>query len=333
MGLDMYERIFVQIAERCPRLKRVVFSAIGTQLRPDDLLEFFRASGHLESIQLRLGPNSKSRLITGDLLLQFSKVTKLKHLVIDNKLDQPDLFWAIKKQNINPFQKLKSVEMTAKSTVVSAAVHVLPNVETLRLNISDGSCFKDLSAMPSLRDLWIFVTPTATFTREQLLSLRALHKLESLCMRKGDGELDELKASDLTNDDFDDMASGWPELKDFTFEVWWQTRSFQTFSSLSKHCPNLEHLQLAGTYDLQALSDISKVMFPKLRSIYLQEGDLGEAPIRLTPLQIARLLDYHAPVLESLGFWTEDEDEDGGLIVRAWDKFRACLVNTVISQY
>lgn len=103
---------FVQIAERCPRLKRVVFSEIGTQLRPDDLLDFFRASGRLEHIDLHLGPESKSALITGDLLLHFSRMTKLNYLRIDNELCQPDFFWAIKKRNINPFQNLKSVILT-----------------------------------------------------------------------------------------------------------------------------------------------------------------------------------------------------------------------------
>lgn len=76
---------FMQIAERCPRLKRVRFSAIGTQLRPDDLVDFFRASGRLEHIDLHLAPESNSALITGDLLLHFSKISKLSYLRIDNE--------------------------------------------------------------------------------------------------------------------------------------------------------------------------------------------------------------------------------------------------------
>ncbi|KAG9656723.1 hypothetical protein KCU95_g4556, partial [Aureobasidium melanogenum] len=109
---------FVQIAERCPRLKSVHFWAIGTQLRPDDLLDFFRASGHLENIGLCLGPEPKSALITGDLLLHFSRMTKLKDLLVNNELSQPEFFWAIKKQNVNPFQNLKQVSLRATSTVM-----------------------------------------------------------------------------------------------------------------------------------------------------------------------------------------------------------------------
>lgn len=105
------ENLLVQIAERCPRLKSAEFFAIGTQPQPDDLLDFFHASSHLQSIRLRLGPKPKSALITGDLLLHVSRMAKLKDLLIDNELSEPEFFWAIKKQNVNPFQNLKQISL------------------------------------------------------------------------------------------------------------------------------------------------------------------------------------------------------------------------------
>lgn len=312
---------FVHLAERCPRLKSVEFSAIGTQLEPDDLLDYFRASSHLENIQLRLGPEPNSALITGDLLLHFSGLTKLKYLLIDNELSQPEFFWAIKKQNVNPFQSLKRVDLKATSTVMSAAAHVLPNVEYLDLGLLNdhGSGLQSLSAMKSLRRLFIRVTRSTTLTPDVLLALQALHRLEVLCVERWVCET-SIEAPNFTDSDFDRMLSGMPELREIVFEVDWQPQSFSVLSSLSKHCPDLEDLQLYGTFDLQALGDIPTVMFPRLRNLDLMQREIDKVPVRLTPMQVARLIDYHAPMLEDL-YLSDESDERS--ISAAWSEFRA----------
>lgn len=181
--------------------------------------------------------------------------------------------------------------------------------------------------MLSLRELSIYITTTATFTLKQLLLLRNCHQLESFAvMCRGFGGSDEPEASGLTNTDFDLMASGWSGLKKLDLDVLWLTRSVQTLASLSKYCPNLDLLSLIGMYDIQAFGDISAVMFPKLRRLHLEQSNVDDEPARLTPSQIARLIDYHAPVLENLKFMSEDDgvgDEAAELIEKTWNKLRA----------
>lgn len=180
--------------------------------------------------------------------------------------------------------------------------------------------------MLSLRELSIYITTKATLTPRQLLVLRTCYRLESFNMSTGVGEFDDPEASSPTDTDFDPMASGWPGLKELHLDVMWTTRSVQTLASLSRYCPNLELLSLIGRYDIQALSDISLVMFPKLRRLHLEQSNVDEGPARLTPSQIARLIDYHAPVLEHLKFISEDDgvgDEAAELIERDWNKLRA----------
>ena len=91
---------FKQIADRCPRLKRIFFSGVGAQLRPDEFLSFLEACRHLEAVELNLGSDfTSSILITADLLLHLSRKPKLDYLELSNSLDQPELFQIIRDQN------------------------------------------------------------------------------------------------------------------------------------------------------------------------------------------------------------------------------------------
>lgn len=204
---------------------------------------------------------------------------------------------------------------------MSAAAHVLPNVEYLDLILLNdhGSSLQSLSAMKSLRRLFIRVTRSTTLTPDVLLALQALHRLEVLCVERWVCQT-SIEAPNFTDSDFDRMVSGLGELKELMFEVDWQPQSFSVLSSLSKHCPKLEDLQLYGTFDLQALGDIPTVMFPRLRNLDLMQREIDEVPVRLTPMQVARLIDYHAPMLEDL-YLSDESDERS--ITAAWSEFRA----------
>jgi hypothetical protein len=85
--------------------------------------------------------------------------------------------------------------------------------------------------------------------------------------------------------------------------------------SLSNHCSKLEKLKLDGSYDLQSLNNISTVMFPRLEDLMLDDTEVQRTPVRLTPLQIARLIDHHAPVLQELRFMGDYDDHP---VMRAW---------------
>jgi hypothetical protein len=199
----------------------------------------------------------------------------------------------------------------ATSAVMSAAVHVLPNVVKLCLTLEDGngSCFKDLTAMPNLRKLAILAASATTFTSQELLTLRSLDRLEGLCFSTPTSAgVGSMVAPAFTDADFDLMVSGLPELKRFVCEISWEPRTFSVLSSLSNHCPKLEKLRLDGAYDLQYLNNISTVMFPRLKDLTIDDSEVHRIPVRLTPLQIARLIDHHAPVLDELRFNDDPDD-------------------------
>jgi hypothetical protein len=170
--------------------------------------------------------------------------------------------------------------------------------------------------MPNLRRLKILATKVTTFTTQELLTIRNLGRLEKLSLSisylAGAGDIE---APDFTDADFDFMVSGLPELKDFECEIAWDPRSFSVLSSLSNHCPKLEKLRLDGAYDLQNLNNTSKVMFPRLENLLLEDSEVQEIPVRLTPSQIARLINHHAPVLKELSFMA---DYDHNLVTRSW---------------
>jgi hypothetical protein len=193
---------------------------------------------------------------------------------------------------------------------MSAAAHVLPNVVKLCLVLKDGngSCFKDLTAMPNLRRLKILATKATTFTTQELLTLRNLDRLEKLSFSMSDSAGGDMEAPELTDADFDLMVSGLPELKNFGCEIIRDPRSFSVLSSLSTHCPKLEKLRLDGAYDLQNLNNTSTVMFPRLENLSLDDSEVQGIPVRLTPLQIARLINYHFPVLKELSFMADYGD-------------------------
>jgi hypothetical protein len=101
---------FKQLTEKCTRLKRIFFSGIGAQLQPDEFLSFFRASHHLEVIELNLGTDfTRSFLVTGNFLLHLSQMPKLHYLELNNSLEQPAFFQMIRDQSSAPFQSLTKI--------------------------------------------------------------------------------------------------------------------------------------------------------------------------------------------------------------------------------
>ena len=204
------------------------------------------------------------------------------------------------------------------SAVMSTAAYVLPNVVKLCLILKDGngSCFRHLTAMPKLRKLKILGTKATSFAPQELLALRDLHQLEKLSFSMTDSAgLNGMVAPELTDADFDLMVSGLPELKKFACEIAWEPQSFSVLTSLANHCPNLERLRLDGVYDLQLLNNVPKVMFPRLVDLMLDDTEAHDIPVRLTPLQIGRLIDHHAPVLHELIFMA---DYDNHPVTQAW---------------
>lgn len=132
---------------------------------------------------------------------------------------------------------------------MSAAAHVLPNVLKLCLLLKDGngSCFKDLKAMPNLRESKVLGTKATVFAPQGLLASRDLHRLEKLCFSMLDTVVVyETVAPQFTDADFDPMVSRSPELKEFICEIAWEPRSLAVLLSLSNHCPKLESLGLYG---------------------------------------------------------------------------------------
>jgi hypothetical protein len=176
--------------------------------------------------------------------------------------------------------------------------------------------------MTKLRKLLIFGTVKASFTRQDLLELRALKELEELDISlRASNTHDNLKTQYFGDSDFDNFISGFSKLRLFAFDIISETHSMAVLTSLSKHCPDLEKLKLNGSYDLQALNELTTISFPKLRSLSVDYGDVEGVPIRLEPMQIARLIDNCAPMLESLKFTARTDDV--APIRQAWAVIRA----------
>jgi len=162
--------------------------------------------------------------------------------------------------------------------------------------------------MPKLRKLLIFGTVQASFSRQDLFELRALKDPEELDISlRAANTRDSLHTQYFGDSDFDSFISGFPKLKKFAFDIINDDHSISVLSSLSKHCLGLETLSLNGSYDLQALNDMPTIEFPRLKSIRVDYSNIEGIPIRLTPLQIAGLMDNCAPMLENLVFAAETE--------------------------
>lgn len=302
-------------------MKHIFFSEIGAQLQPDDLLVLVESSRCLKSINLGFGRYSeRSVLVTSDLLLRLSQTPKLDYLEICNLLDQPKSFQIVKTQNPTPFQSLERVVLSvsawtsterlqldrllliiyqATSDVVSAAAQVFPNVVSLTLNLrdGDGAFLRDLEAVPNLRHLAITGSQATSFPRGGLLALQRLSCLETLTVVNPKWIEAAMVAPQFTDDDLDLIISGMSDLKRLEFDITWVSQSVSVLLSLSKHCRRLEGLNLDGSYDLQALNNTSKVMFPRLLDLTPEDAWIQGVPVRLQAKQIGRLVDNHAPAL------------------------------------
>jgi hypothetical protein len=174
--------------------------------------------------------------------------------------------------------------------------------------------------MPSVRRLKILATTATSFSRQELLTLRDLDRLERLRMSIADMAVGPMVAPHFTDAEFDLLVSGLPELEIFACHVVWGPRSTSILTSLSNHCPKLKKLRLGGDFDLQTLNDVPNVLFPRLISLVMDNAAMQGTPVRLTELQIARLIDNHAPILQNLSF---SADPDYHPIMLSWHNVRA----------
>jgi hypothetical protein len=115
--------------------------------------------------------------------------------------------------------------------------------------------------MPSVRRLKILATTATSFSRQELLTLRDLDRLERLRMSIADMAVGPMVAPHFTDAEFDLLVSGLPELEIFACHVVWGPRSTSILTSLSSHCPKLKKLRLDGDFDLQTLNDVPNVLF------------------------------------------------------------------------
>lgn len=276
--------------------------------------------------------------VTGDLLMHLSRLQMLKDLDMGNDLRQPELFEAVEQQNKTPFRCLEHIGLNvgtsskfilsatsfaninqATSSVISAATRVLSGVESAYFNLldADGLFLRDLVTMKNLKSVHIATPQDMVFAGKDLLALTALRNLRSITIHPFSDKSNSPSVENFSDLDFDSLVSAWPDLESIEWYMRWEKRTITILSSLSKHCPRLACLKLRGGYDLQMLNNAQGPMFPRLRELTLGNWTVRGTRTRLTPLQIARLIDNHAPKLKTLRFTRAKASAE---LVSAWEK-------------
>lgn len=328
----------IEVAQKCPRLQEVEFFRVGTQINAEQLFAFLSPMTQLSTVHLGFLHLEGHCQVTGDLLMHLSQLQTLEDLYLGNYLHQPELFEAVRQQSKTPFQCLKRIGLNvgassefvlsvtffanssqATSSVISAAVLVLPVVEDAYFNIldSNGLCLQDLVLKKDLQSLRIATPRDMIFARKDLLALTAFKKLRSITIRPFDDKSKSPFVEDFSDSDFDSLVSAWPDLESMEWYMRWDKRTMAALSSLSKHCPKLACLTLKSAFELQILNNLPAPLFPRLRELSLENWTVRSNQTRLTPLQIARLVDNHAPKLKSLRFTRTNASPE---LVSAWEK-------------
>jgi hypothetical protein len=168
---------------------------------------------------------------------------------------------------------------------LAAALHAAP-LACLSLSVYGQNVHGVLSAaarLTTLRTLWLSFR-SATFSRHEVLSLRAVTALRTLAIDYIDEETNDfpLAAPDLTAADLVQLLRCLPRLRHLTLCVSavWSRSDPRSLRDVSGAAPQLESLHLVGRFQLQALdSAAAQPAFPQLKRLEFTYLELVLPPV------------------------------------------------------
>ncbi|KND92439.1 hypothetical protein TOPH_02946 [Tolypocladium ophioglossoides CBS 100239] len=211
-------------------------------------------------------------LISDELVLHLAKRTTLLNLVL-GKIISMQILRQISRNVVEPFKALRSLHISITALAVPLLVPLVKHITSLRLEVEDSDdsahILQLISRLADLRFLSLSFAAHTELSTEDLLSLRALSKLEQLSINadcSGDAAAVTAFNPGFSNSDFDSLCSALHCLRRIDFNVMCNM-SAAALKSLQRYHPLLEECSLPLIFDMHALGldKRRRVMFPELR--------------------------------------------------------------------
>lgn len=304
---DLTKDFLDELNTQCPGLKDLTLGeSDNVCVTPEEFLDFLANNRSINEITIAC-PD----LVDDDVLVYLSGRNGLESLALWDCPWEDSVFPMIGKQRTHPFDDLRDLTLTLKSSAVAAAMPLLKNVTRVNFEIEgDGkdvpSC---LATLPLLQDICIRFGDATELSVDGLLAMSSLTHLKRFCF------MGHELSSSFADDNLESLMAALPRLETFNFPV--QCRlSSSALLCLSKHRTRLTELTLRGAYDLQVLAEGDEPLFPELTTLVIKGDGSGELPPRrFTATDIARLICCQAPRLDDLEL-TDPRLQD---VVEAYD--------------
>ena len=273
-GDPVEEDLLGLLRTRCPRLRGVLIDRPRNGLDPERFLGFLKNCRSVTTMIFLIGMDD---LITDEVFLYLAGRDNIEELglgkgfkraTIENVLEQiPD-----------PFKALRQLTVRVESCAVASLALAAKSVWRLNLGVEDNGCevLQTIASLTNLSFLEVTFLCERKISSAELMALRSLTQLRRLDLQPIDTQLHALT---LTDEDFGRLMSSFRGLQHLCFLV--QTNlTIAAIKSLGRHCVSLEHCEMFGSYDLDALSYCRAPLFPCLEQLELDSAEVEETEER-----------------------------------------------------
>ena len=274
-GGNLIEDLLDFVFQECRRLQSITIDNISGIISPKQFLHFLQSTPSSTSLCFLYGMD---HVIVDETLVHLMTRQNLTDLKIDRYFGKDSFERAISEASTPIFHSLRWLRMRTDSNALALLVPILGNVVTLEMAIDDdkGPILRQLSSLDQLGVLSVEYCRNQDVSRADILSLRNLHKLHELSLRPWTDEVDDLRTSDFTDEDLEQLVSQLNKLRNLTFSIQ-SNITVKALDSIGKHCRKLQGLEMLGTYDVQALRNSEETLFPSLVELELGGASFGGA--------------------------------------------------------
>lgn len=311
----------------CRHMRMIDIGPVGRHLTPASFVDFLKGCPTLERIWF---VTYVYNFITDEMLLHLAERDNLKYPSPGNIIDKRTIDYVSTNISVQPFKDIETLDISVRLPAMLSLLEMLIVTPLTELYIEvycrdndHNHALEQMSCLTNSRVLEVslsFIGAHILLSRNEIMSLKRLVHLESLRVLFKNNVV---KAPDFTDDDFEELFSHLPHLRNPELQIRFHI-SAAALASISTHCPLLGDCQLKARFDLMSFLHLGisrgVPIFPRLKVLGIGEV-LEWYPVDNSESSIVKLLKMHLLKLKSLRFLLIlDDNRFSVQVIKAWEE-------------